>query len=132
MIVVPGQGGRTGGAARPAEHFLGEVWLEAVLEADGVRMSQVSFAPGGRTHWHRHEGGQVLYVTSGAGWVARRGEDPVPIRAGDVIWTSPGEEHWHGATDENVMTHLPISVGPTEWLESTSSVSVSTGATSAT
>jgi quercetin dioxygenase-like cupin family protein len=30
------------------------------------------------------------------------------IRAGDVIWTEPDEEHWHGATADNFMTHIAI------------------------
>jgi len=30
------------------------------------------------------------------------------IRPGDVIWCSPGEKHWHGATPTSAMTHIAI------------------------
>lgn len=32
------------------------------------------------------------------------GGDP----AGDVIWFSPGEKHWHGAAPTTAMTHIAI------------------------
>ena len=53
--------------------FTGTVWGDPVLaETDGVTINTVSFAPGARTHWHSHDGGQVLVVTSGLGRVADR------------------------------------------------------------
>ena len=30
------------------------------------------------------------------------------IRPGDVVWFSPGEKHWHGATNTTAMTHIAI------------------------
>ena len=30
------------------------------------------------------------------------------IRPGDVIWFSPGEKHWHGATPTTAMTHIAV------------------------
>jgi len=30
------------------------------------------------------------------------------IRPGDVVWFSPGEKHWHGATPTTAMTHIAI------------------------
>ena len=30
------------------------------------------------------------------------------IRPGDVVWFSPGEKHWHGATPTTGMTHIAI------------------------
>jgi quercetin dioxygenase-like cupin family protein len=43
------------------------------------------------------------------------------IRPGDVIWFSPGEKHWHGATPTTGMTHIAILEqleGKTaDWLE---------------
>ena len=42
-------------------------------------------------------------------------------RAGDTVYTSPGDEHWHGATADNMMCHLAILEGTegdgTTWLE---------------
>ena len=30
------------------------------------------------------------------------------IRSGGVIWITPGEKHWHGATTTDAMTHIAI------------------------
>jgi quercetin dioxygenase-like cupin family protein len=84
---------------------------------DGVTVNHVFFAPGGRTHWHTHEHGQVLHVTGGGGWVCKDGEAPQAIRTGDVVWIAPGERHWHGATAQSFMSHLAISLGKATWQE---------------
>ena len=68
----------------------------------------MSFEPGARTAWHRHPRGQVLIVTAGDGRVQRRGGPVEEFRAGDVIWTPPGVEHWHGASPTAAMTHIAI------------------------
>ena len=44
------------------------------------------------------------------------------MRPGDTVYTPPGEEHWHGATDGNFMCHLALLEGAgdgdgTTWLE---------------
>ena len=43
---------------------------------------------------------------------------------GDVVWFSPGEKHWHGATALTAMTHIAIQEqldGKTvEWMEKVS------------
>src|SRR6266567_9483274 len=57
----------------------------------------VRFERGARNYWHAHEGGQVLYVIEGAGWVQVRGAAPQRIRVGDAVRAEPGEAHWHGA-----------------------------------
>ena len=42
--------------------------------------------------------------------VQSRGEKTVEIRAGDVIYTPTGEEHWHGgATPDHFMAHPCIT-----------------------
>ena len=70
--------------------------------------ASVTFEPGARTAWHTHPLGQALIVTAGCGWVQREGGPIEEIRPGDVVWFSPGEEHWHGATPTTVMTHVAI------------------------
>ena len=72
------------------------------------------FAPCARTAWHVHALGQTLYVTEGVGFVQARGADLVEIRPGDVIYTPPGEWHWHGAAPEHLMTHVAIWEAPAE------------------
>lgn len=37
-----------------------------------------------------------------------RGGIALEIRPGDVIYTPPGEEHWHGATPDHFMTHFAM------------------------
>ena len=98
--------------------FTGTVWGDPLLKSpDGVVMNTVYFAPGGRTYWHRHEGGQMLHIASGAGWVAPREGEAASVRAGDVVWAPPGEEHWHGAGEDTLLVHTAVSLGETEWLD---------------
>jgi quercetin dioxygenase-like cupin family protein len=96
--------------------FTGTVWGDPVLATtDGTTINSVTFTPGARTFWHHHEGGQILHVTAGTGWVCTHGEAPQPLRAGDVVWVPPGEQHWHGAGPGSIMTHLAVSLGTTTW-----------------
>ena len=101
--------------------FTGQVWGDPVMaKTDGVLINSVHFGPCSRTYWHRHEGGQILEVTSGEGWVATRDGGVQRIRKGDTIWTPPGEDHWHGSDDDSFLVHTAISLGTTEWLEEVS------------
>lgn len=101
--------------------FTGTVWGDPLLEqTDGVAMNTVYFSPGGRTHWHRHEGGQVLNMAAGQGWVGQRGAPAERVRAGDIVWAPPGEEHWHGASEGAFLVHTAVSLGQTEWLDEVS------------
>ncbi len=101
--------------------FTGSVLGDVLVPAtDGVAVVSVLFTPGARTWWHRHENGQVLHVTGGAGWVGSRSEVPSAVRAGDTVWTAPGEEHWHGAGPDSYLHHLAVSLGETEWQEEVS------------
>jgi quercetin dioxygenase-like cupin family protein len=76
----------------------------------------VSFEAGARTHWHRHSGGQVLYVVDGAGRVGTRDGTVAEIAVGDLVEVPPNEEHWHGAGPDTPMTHLSLSFGEATWL----------------
>jgi quercetin dioxygenase-like cupin family protein len=98
--------------------FTGEVWADPVMPTtDNVIINNVFFAPGGRTHWHTHEVGQMLHVIAGSGWVCRDGEQPQQIRAGDVVWIGPNERHWHGAAAGSYMIHMATSIGKTAWAD---------------
>jgi quercetin dioxygenase-like cupin family protein len=112
--------GRVAGARsiRQGETFTGDVWADPVLTGlDEVSVHNVFFTPQARTYWHRHDGGQILYVTSGSGRVSSRDNRGVRISAGDVVWIEPDEEHWHGADNESYLVHIAISLGAHEWLE---------------
>ena len=98
----------------PAETFTGDVWYDVIAKGDEpsrIRVNTVRFSPGARSAWHSHALGQTLHVTEGAGLAQSRGSDIVKIRAGDVIYTPADEEHWHGATPDDFMTHLSITEG---------------------
>jgi quercetin dioxygenase-like cupin family protein len=103
-------GSQISGAGQP-DYFTGSVRFAHLFEApDPARVQGVSvtFEPGARTAWHTHPLGQNLIVTAGCGWAQREGGPIEEIRAGDVIWFSPNEKHWHGATPSTSMTHIAI------------------------
>lgn len=95
-----------------AEYFVGSVTVEPFFAANENMQSTgalVTFQPGARSAWHIHPAGQILIVTSGTGWVQEEGGQKREIKPGDVIWTPPGVEHWHGATDTTAMSHIAIT-----------------------
>jgi quercetin dioxygenase-like cupin family protein len=101
----------------PAERFTGDVWLDVIVggqEPSRLRVSVVRFSPGARNAWHAHALGQTLHVTEGVGRIQTRGAAIVEIRAGDTVYTAPGEWHWHGAAPDRFMTHLAIREAPVE------------------
>jgi quercetin dioxygenase-like cupin family protein len=109
--------GRTAG--KPSEQrtatFTGTVHTDPVMDTGEVVINTVIFTPGARTYWHSHPGGQLLIVTAGRGIVASRSGEAHVIGGGDVIWTEPGEEHWHGASGDSLMSHMAVSHGQTRW-----------------
>ncbi len=111
----------------PAEHFTGAVRVDRLFQANPPSRAAgglVTFEPGARTAWHAHPLGQVLVVTTGAGWVQRWGGPVEEIRPGDVVWIPPGQKHWHGATATTAMAHIAITEHQdgqvAEWMEKVS------------
>jgi quercetin dioxygenase-like cupin family protein len=95
----------------PADWFTGTVRIDPLFQPkDPARAAgaAVTFEPGARTAWHTHPLGQTLIVTAGLGWAQREGGLVEEIRPGDVVWFSPGEKHWHGASPMTAMTHIAI------------------------
>ena len=112
------------GSKGPAEWFTGMVRIEPLFQAaDPARGmgAKVTFEPGARTAWHTHPLGQTLIVTEGSGLAQREGGQIEEIHPGDVVWFSPGEKHWHGATASSGMTHIAIQEQldgkAVEWME---------------
>ena len=68
-----------------------------------------------------YKGNVPLIVTAGLGRVQREGGPVEEIRPGDVVWFSPGEKHWHGASPTTAMTHIAIAEAldgkVVDWLE---------------
>jgi quercetin dioxygenase-like cupin family protein len=66
--------------------------------------------------------GQTLHVTDGVRLVGTRDGTVIRMRAADTVYSSPGEEHWHGGTADNMICHLAMLEGTergdgTSWLE---------------
>ena len=108
----------------PIEYFTGSVRIDPLFsppEPSRVAMALVTFEPGARTAWHTHPLGQTLIVTAGAGWVQREDEERLDISQGDVVYFSPDEKHWHGATATTAMSHIAIQEkfngSPVDWME---------------
>lgn len=82
----------------------------------GMTVTTVAFSPGARTYWHTHPGGQTLLVLEGRGRVRSDGGAGLAIAAGDTVWVSPGERHWHGADPDALMVHVSVTIGDgTAW-----------------
>jgi len=111
----------------PADWFTGTVRIDPLFQSPAparVSGASVTFEPGARTAWHRHPLGQTLIVISGCGRAQREGGPIEEIRPGDVIWFTPGEKHWHGASPTTAMTHIAIAEyldgKVVDWLEKVS------------
>lgn len=103
----------------PAEHFTGTARWDPVFQPTATLQATgtlVTFEPCSRTDWHTHPKGQILIVTYGCGLVQSWGHPIKEIRPGDVVYTAPGEKHWHGATPTSAMSHLAI-YDSVDWLE---------------
>lgn len=104
------------------ENFTGDTWVQ-MLTVDGQNFDAISynvtFAPGSRTYWHSHPGGQILYCLSGEGRYQEKGKPAQHLKAGDVVEIKPDIVHWHGAAPDSEFVHLGISTqlskGPASW-----------------
>lgn len=108
----------------PSDWFSGTVRIDPLFQAPEparVSAAHVTFDPGARTAWHTHPLGQTLIVTSGCGWAQRENGPVEEIHPGDVVWFSPNEKHWHGATAITALTHIAIQESlngkPVNWME---------------
>ena len=113
-------------AKGPAATFTGDVYVTPIAGPTGtsrLTAALVRFTPGARSNWHSHDVGQTLHGADGSGFVGTRDGRVVRIRAGETVWTPPGEEHWHGATADTLMAHYALldanddGSDPTRWLE---------------
>ena len=104
--------GSTASRLAPADYFSGTAWQDPVIDTPApgnVRATLVHFEPGARTAWHTHPAGQTLYILFGVGCVQSLDGPVREVRAGDVVWFSPGEKHWHGAGPTTTMSHMAIA-----------------------
>ncbi len=109
----------------PADKFVGQVLQDQVFvpeDPSRLRVTRVTFTPGGRTNWHAHAVGQILYVLSGAGRYQLEGDAVREILPGDTVVIPPKSRHWHGAAPDQMMCHLALSESDdqgaaTDWQE---------------
>ncbi|NLR10708.1 cupin domain-containing protein [Lactobacillus sp. ZJLC28-8] len=105
------------------DYFVGNSYHHSLVKDPSVNVtvSNVSFEPGARNNWHiHHDGYQILLVTGGEGWYQEAGKPARRLHPGDVVVTHDGVKHWHGATKDSWFSHLAITAGTPEWLESVS------------
>lgn len=112
----------------PDDKFVGQVLQDQVFvpeDPSRLRVTRVTFTPGGRTNWHAHAVGQILYVLSGAGRYQLEGEAVQEILPGDTVVIPPDARHWHGAAPDRMLCHLALSESDdsgaaTDWMEAVS------------
>lgn len=118
-----GQGAENVGYAK---YFTGTSYLKVLTKPeDPMTICNVTFEPGCRNWWHIHHatsgGGQVLICVDGEGWYQAEGQEPVSLRAGDIVEIPPEVKHWHGAKEDSWFSHLAFEIPGTglsnEWVE---------------
>lgn len=104
--------------------FTGTTYLNMLNAKDDVfqaPIGNVTFEPGARTHWHKHDGGQILLVLNGEGRYQEKGQKIRVLKKGDVVLIAPDIEHWHGAAPDSWFVHISLETnahknGSTTWL----------------
>jgi quercetin dioxygenase-like cupin family protein len=79
----------------------------------GYSIAIVSYSPGSKLKWHKHDSEQILYITGGKGILATQKEENV-VTPGMVIVIPAGEIHYHGATENTPFTHVAFYTGKSE------------------
>lgn len=97
---------------QPQTNFVGTVFADEVSVGEApsrMRATRVSFTPGGRTNWHTHPVGQVLFCLLGVGRYQLEGDQVQELRPGDTVIIPPGAKHWHGSAPGQLFSHLALS-----------------------
>lgn len=105
------------GSQISSSNFTGEPWVKRLFFADSSfnsSVGNVTFAPGTRSNWHKHPGGQILLALNGMGFYQEKGEDLRILRPGDAVKCPPNVEHWHGASNEDWFVQLAITASHEE------------------
>ena len=98
--------------------FTGRVELEMLNATAGDHepdTALVHFHDGAVTFWHRHPGGQQLFVVSGSARVGTEADGEVSLAPGALVVCPPDERHWHGAAPGATTTLLAVTWGTTAW-----------------
>jgi quercetin dioxygenase-like cupin family protein len=85
-------------------------WLEGPAHGAPLDVGMVTISAGGVAAPHSHNGGQLILVLSGHGFV-ETATGRVTIGPGDVVISPPDEMHTHGAENDGPMSHLTVATG---------------------
>lgn len=112
------------GVPAPKEYFTGTVWVNININSEdgyNTMIGTVTFEPKGRTNWHTHTCGQILFVTQGIGYYQEEGKPIQIICKGDVVKIPKSVKHWHGGSHSSAMVHIAIvtelNKDKTDWLQ---------------
>ena len=97
---------------QPNTYFVGTVYADEVVVGEKpsrMRATRVTFTPGGRTNWHTHPVGQVLWCLHGTGRVQQEGQPLLELQPGDTVTIPPNVRHWHGSAPGFLFAHLAMS-----------------------
>ncbi len=107
-----------------SDRFVGDVYMNLLLPEDDIyttKSGSVHFVEGGRTNWHYHPSGQILFVSEGTGYHQIEGQEKETIERGDVVKIPANVKHWHGGRESTSMTHLFVipntEKGGSVWFE---------------
>ncbi|KPM31959.1 Cupin domain-containing protein [Croceitalea dokdonensis DOKDO 023] len=110
------------GFKAPNTHYIGEAWLNRLVEADSeldIHITKATFKANATLDWHKHGSAQVLIYVAGEGYYQERGKEPVILKAGDVVRCKKETERWHSSTKNSDVTYIALYSGetPTVWTE---------------
>ena len=100
-------------AALNPDNFTGVVTPHST---DDIRTLRYEFAPGARTNWHSHAGGQVIFIEQGRMRTQEKGKAIKELPSGSVMLTEAAIVHWHGAVPGERMRQVSLSFGVTNWM----------------
>ena len=89
-------------------NFTGTV---ASLDASDVRGVRFRYEAGARSYWHVHDGGLVLLLEQGRGRVQVQGQKIQDFGPGQPVFLPGGVPHWHGATPDQGLTWVILTIG---------------------
>lgn len=97
------------------QYFSGTSYMNTLVNDPDVpvTVANVSFEPGVRNNWHKHNGGfQIILATGVPGRRTATRQTP----HWDVAVAKDGVKHWHDAAVDSWFSHLVITAGTAEWL----------------
>ena len=86
-----------------------------ITENSQATIAHFRFAPGARTKWHSHSGGQIILVEEGVGLYQNKGGPVMELRAGETVYCPPGVVHWHGAAPHAGGVQFNVTRGSITW-----------------